>query len=96
MPGLGTSNMLASTVASSIAGSGSVQSGHSRKEDNCLALQAIFQKSYLPSSARSMSLFAFAVFIAVAWLALQFLNIEKQIARVVELEINDQKKQERN
>lgn len=43
-----------------------------------------------------MSLFAFAVFIAVAWLALQFLNIEKQIARVVELEINDQKKQERN
>ena len=42
-----------------------------------------------------LSLFAFAVFIAVAWFALQFLNIDKQIARVADLENNDREKQGR-
>lgn len=36
-----------------------------------------------------ISLFAFAIFIALAWLVLQFLNIDKQIERVGELENND-------
>ncbi|MGK2863984.1 MAG: MFS transporter, partial [Chitinophagaceae bacterium] len=42
-----------------------------------------------------LSLFAFAVFIGLAWFVLQFLNIDKQIARVVDLENNDQEKQGR-
>ncbi len=36
-----------------------------------------------------ISLFAFAVFIALAWLVLQFLNIDKHIERVAELEKKD-------
>ena len=36
-----------------------------------------------------ISLLAFAVFIGVAWLLLQFLNIEKQVENVVALENND-------
>jgi len=41
----------------------------------------------------SMSLFAFSAFIALAWFLLQFLNIDKQIACVVNLEKNDGDKQ---
>ena len=41
----------------------------------------------------SMSLFAFSAFIALAWFLLQFLNIDKQIACVVNLEKNDSDKQ---
>ncbi len=37
-----------------------------------------------------MSILIFAVFIAIAWLVLQFVNIEKQIARVGDLEYRDQ------
>ena len=36
-----------------------------------------------------ISLFAFAIFIALAWFVLQFLNIDKQIERVAELENKD-------
>jgi MFS transporter, PAT family, beta-lactamase induction signal transducer AmpG len=36
-----------------------------------------------------ITLFAFAVMIAVAWLLLQFLNINKQVERVAALENND-------
>ena len=36
-----------------------------------------------------LSIFAFAIFIALAWFALQFLNIEKQIDCVAELESKD-------
>lgn len=35
------------------------------------------------------ALFIFAIFIAIAWLVLQFLNIDKQIQKVVELESRD-------
>jgi len=42
-----------------------------------------------------MSLLAFAVFIAIAWFVLQFLNIDKQIALVKDLETKDKEKQER-
>ncbi len=37
-----------------------------------------------------MSILIFAVFIAIAWFVLQFVNIEKQIARVGDLEKSDQ------
>lgn len=36
-----------------------------------------------------ISLFAFAIFISIAWLSLQFLNIDRQIAKVAELESKD-------
>ena len=36
-----------------------------------------------------ITLFAFAVMIALAWLLLQFLNINKQVERVVNLENKD-------
>ncbi|MBP6430941.1 MAG: MFS transporter [Ferruginibacter sp.] len=36
-----------------------------------------------------ITLFAFVVFMVLAWLLLQFLNIDKQIEKVVELEKND-------
>lgn len=39
-----------------------------------------------------LSLFAFAIFIGVAWLLLQFLNIDKQIGSVVALERKDLEK----
>lgn len=41
------------------------------------------------------SLFAFAVFIAIAWIVLQFLNIDKQMQQVVNLENNDLAKNEK-
>ncbi len=47
------------------------------------------------SMSWQMSLFGFAVFIALTWLALQFLNIDKQIARVADLESKDLEKRER-
>ena len=39
-----------------------------------------------------ITLFAFAVMIALAWLLLQFLNINKQVERVVDLDNNDVQK----
>lgn len=42
-----------------------------------------------------MSLLCFAVFIALTWSVLQFLNIDKQIARVAELESKDLEQRER-
>jgi len=36
-----------------------------------------------------ISLFAFAIIIAMAWLILQFLNIDRQMEKVVELENKD-------
>ena len=38
-----------------------------------------------------ISIFAFAVMIAVAWFIMQFLNINKQVERVVDLENKDAK-----
>ena len=40
-----------------------------------------------------ITLFAFAVMIALAWLLLQFLNINKQVERVVNLENRDTENQ---
>jgi PAT family beta-lactamase induction signal transducer AmpG len=42
-----------------------------------------------------MSLLVFAFFIGLTWLVLQFLNIDKQISRVAELESKDLEKRER-
>jgi hypothetical protein len=41
-----------------------------------------------------ITLFAFAIMIATAWLLMQFLNINKQVDRIVELENKDLEKQE--
>ena len=41
------------------------------------------------NSSWQISLFAFAIIIALAWFVLQFLNIDKQIERVAELENKD-------
>ncbi|MEO5775701.1 MAG: hypothetical protein ABIQ27_02280 [Flavobacterium sp.] len=43
--------------------------------------------------SREIILFAFAIMTALAWLLLQFLNIDKQVERVVDLENNDIEKQ---
>ncbi|HSN61248.1 MAG TPA: hypothetical protein VLR49_09950, partial [Ferruginibacter sp.] len=40
-----------------------------------------------------VALMAIAVMIGLAWLLMQFLNINKQVARVIDLDNNDVRKQ---
>ena len=54
--------------------------------------QMIFAASISPireNFSWQISLFAFAIFIALAWFVLQFLNIDKQMEKVAELENKD-------